>query len=79
MDTRFLNGREDLYSLQMEVKQVQFTQSNHSERILRLEKRAADDAAIKSAWNSPFPGVIGGTGTPSQGKSHFSPAANVEC
>ncbi|XP_044724315.1 ubiquitin carboxyl-terminal hydrolase 19 [Hirsutella rhossiliensis] len=49
----------------MELKQVQCSQSNHAERILRLEKRHADDAALKSVWNSPFPGVIGGT--PQQG------------
>ena len=61
MDPRFAVSREDLYSLQMEVKQVQYTQSNHAERLLRLEKRQADDAALKSVWNSPFPGVLSGT------------------
>ncbi|KAF4968230.1 hypothetical protein FSARC_4321 [Fusarium sarcochroum] len=61
MDPRFPVSREDLYSLQMEVKQVQYTQSNHAERLLRLEKRQADDAALKSVWNSPFPGVLSGT------------------
>lgn len=65
MDTRFPISREDLYNLQMEVKQVQYTQGNHSERLLRLEKRSADDSAMKSVWNSPFPGVLGGT--PHQG------------
>ncbi|RCI15627.1 hypothetical protein L249_3353 [Ophiocordyceps polyrhachis-furcata BCC 54312] len=61
MDPRFPVSREELYNLQMELKQVQYTQTNHTERLLRLEKRHADDAAIKSVWNSPFPGVIGGT------------------
>jgi hypothetical protein len=61
MDPRFPVSREDLYSLQMEVKQVQYTQSNHAERLLRLEKKQADDAALKSVWNSPFPGVLSGT------------------
>ncbi|KAF5026066.1 hypothetical protein F66182_1858 [Fusarium sp. NRRL 66182] len=61
MDPRFPVSREDLYSLQMEVKQVQYTQNNHAERLLRLEKRQADDAALKSVWNSPFPGVLSGT------------------
>lgn len=65
MDPRFATNREDLYNLQMELKQVQYTQSNHAERLLRLEKRQADDAALKSVWNSPFPGVLGGT--PQQG------------
>ncbi|KAK8932935.1 hypothetical protein H634G_07231 [Metarhizium anisopliae BRIP 53293] len=65
MDTRFPISRDDLYNLQMEVKQVQYTQSNHAERLLRLEKRSADDSALKSVWNSPFPGILGGT--PHQG------------
>lgn len=70
MDPRFATNREDLYNLQMELKQVQYTQSNHAERLLRLEKRQADDAALKSVWNSPFPGVLGGT--PQQGMSNAS-------
>ncbi|KAJ3496141.1 hypothetical protein NLG97_g2878 [Lecanicillium saksenae] len=49
----------------MEVKQVQYAQTNHAERILRLEKRQTDDTALKSVWNSPFPGVL--AGTPQQG------------
>ncbi|CEI39365.1 unnamed protein product [Fusarium venenatum] len=61
MDPRFLVSREDLYTLQMEMKQVQYAQSNHAERLLRLEKKQADDAALKSVWNSPFPGVLSGT------------------
>lgn len=65
MDARFPISREDLYNLQMEVKQVQYTQTGHAERLLRLEKRNADDSALKSVWNSPFPGVLGGT--PHQG------------
>ncbi|PHH67494.1 hypothetical protein CDD80_803 [Ophiocordyceps camponoti-rufipedis] len=61
MDPRFSVSREELYTLHMELKQVQYTQTNHTERILRLEKRNADDANLKSVWNSPFPGVVGGT------------------
>ncbi|KAH6888555.1 hypothetical protein B0T10DRAFT_562129 [Thelonectria olida] len=61
MDPRFSASREDLYNLQMEVKQVQYMQNNHAERLLRLEKRQADEASIKSVWNSPFPGVLSGT------------------
>lgn len=61
MDPRFCVTREDLYDLQMEVKQVQYTQTNHADRIMRIEKRQADDAALKSVWNSPFPGTINGT------------------
>ena len=67
MDPRFGVNPEDLYSLQMELKQVQYAQTNHAERITRLEKRQADDAALKSVWNSPFPGVL--SGTPQHGTS----------
>lgn len=69
MDPRFSASREDLYNLQMEVKQVQYMQNNHAERLLRLEKRQADEASIKSVWNSPFPGVL--SGTPQTGMSPF--------
>ncbi|XWW96963.1 hypothetical protein V2A60_004943 [Cordyceps javanica] len=65
MDRTFPITPEDLYNLQMEVKQVQYAQTNHAERILRLEKRQTDDSALKSVWNSPFPGVL--AGTPQQG------------
>ncbi|CAH0052148.1 unnamed protein product [Clonostachys rhizophaga] len=61
MDPHFVVTREDLYNLQMEVKQVQYAQANHADRITKLEKRQADDAALKSVWNSPFPGVLSGT------------------
>lgn len=66
MEQAYAISREDLYNLQMEVKQVQYAQSNHAERISRLEKRQTDDSAIKSAWNSPFPGVL--STTPQHGK-----------
>ncbi|KAM0253889.1 hypothetical protein ACHAQJ_007121 [Trichoderma viride] len=61
MESRFSVSREELYNLQMELKQVQYAQANYAERILRLEKRQADDSALKSVWNSPFPGVLAGT------------------
>ena len=68
MDPHFAVSREDLYHVQMEVKHVQAVQINQADRILRLEKRQADDAALKSVWgtSSPFPSVLGGT--PQQGK-----------
>lgn len=58
--------RDEFYHVQMDVKHVQAVQTNHADRILRLEKRQADDAALKSVWNSPFPSVLGGT--PQQGQ-----------
>ncbi|KAI8959146.1 hypothetical protein F5Y11DRAFT_15614 [Daldinia sp. FL1419] len=61
MDPRFPVSRDEFYSVQMDVKQMQIIQNNHAERISRLEKRQADDAAIKSVWNSPFPSALSGT------------------
>lgn len=60
--------REELYHVQMDVKHVQAVQVNQADRLLRLEKRQADDAALKSVWGtaSPFPSVLGGT--PQHGK-----------
>lgn len=70
MDPRFAVSRDEFHDVQMDVKQVQFIQQSHAERLLRLEKRQADDAALKSVWNSPFPSVLGGT--PQHGEFHFS-------
>lgn len=59
----------------MEVKQVQIVQAHHAERLMRLERRQTEDAAIKSVWNpSPFPSVLGGT--PQHGELidfHYNP------
>lgn len=58
----------------MEVKQVQFIQASHAERLMRLERRQTEDA-VKSVWNpSPFPSVLGGT--PQHGKAL---SATVNC
>jgi len=67
MDSQYLATREELYHVQMDVKHVQSVQINHSDRISRLERRQADDAALKSVWgtSSPFPGIL--SGTPIQG------------
>jgi len=69
MDSQFTATREDLYHVQMDVKHVQAVQINHADRLLRLERRQADDAALKSVWgpSPPFPGIL--SGTPQQGKS----------
>ncbi|TVY55926.1 hypothetical protein LSUE1_G009525, partial [Lachnellula suecica] len=73
MDSQFSANREELYHVQMDVKHVQAVQINHADRLLRLEKRQADDAALKSVWGtgSPFPGVL--SGTPQQGPVHNPP------
>ncbi|KFY42544.1 hypothetical protein V495_04461 [Pseudogymnoascus sp. VKM F-4514 (FW-929)] len=70
MDGHFSPTKESLYHLEMDVKHVHAVQINHADRILRLERRQADDAALKSVWNPPFPGVL--NGTPQQGPVHSS-------
>lgn len=74
MDSLFPVIREDLYHLQMDVKHVQVVQSDHAERLLRLERRQASDAALKSVWSSPFPSML--NGTPQQGPI-ATPTADV--
>ncbi|KAK0621376.1 hypothetical protein B0T17DRAFT_533866 [Bombardia bombarda] len=69
MDPRYIVTPEDLHDVQMDLKRVQFIQQNHTERLRLLEKRQADDAALKSVWNSPFPSVLGGT--PQHGPTHM--------
>lgn len=61
MDPRIPVSRDELFTVQMDVKQLQAVQTNQAERLARLEKRQADDAALKSVWNSPFPSALGGT------------------
>ena len=61
MDPVFVATREELHDVQMELKRVQHVQQLQGERLRSLEKRQADDAALKSVWNSPFPSVLGGT------------------
>jgi len=53
----------------MELKRIHHVQLVHGERLRSLEKRQADDAALKSVWNSPFPSVLGGT--PQHGPVHM--------
>lgn len=69
MDSLFPATKEDLHYVQMDIKHVQAVQNNHDDRLLRLERRQADDAALKSVWGtgSPFPGIL--SGTPLQGQS----------
>ncbi|KAF3064053.1 hypothetical protein GL218_01564 [Daldinia childiae] len=71
MDPRFPVSRDEFYSVQMDVKQMQMIQNNHAERISRLEKHQANDAALKSVWNSPFPSAL--SGTPQHGPLQMPP------
>lgn len=68
MDSHFTYAtREELWRLQNEMKSVYAVQAEHSERLLRLERRQDDDTRVKSVWggSSPFPGIL--NGTPQQG------------
>lgn len=70
MDGQFgLASREDLWRLQNEMKNVYATQAEHSDRLMRLERRQDDDVRVKSVWGtqSPFPSIL--SGTPQQGMS----------
>ena len=74
MGSLFYPTHEELYSLQMEIRQIHMVQSNHAERISRIEKRNANDATIKSVWNSPFASALGGT--PQHGRYPFYPTSS---
>ncbi|KAH7038161.1 uncharacterized protein B0I36DRAFT_237911 [Microdochium trichocladiopsis] len=75
MDSRFAITRDDLYTVQMDVKQLQAVQISHAERLARLEKRQADEASIKSVWNSPFPSAL--SGTPQHGPIEMPPPDEI--
>ncbi|KAI0128706.1 hypothetical protein BJ170DRAFT_342563 [Xylariales sp. AK1849] len=72
MDSRVPVFREELYNVQLDVKQLHHVQTNHTDRIARLEKHQSNETAIKSAWNSPFPSAIGGT--PQHGPLQMPPS-----
>ncbi|KAK4190116.1 hypothetical protein QBC35DRAFT_378647 [Podospora australis] len=72
MEPVFIVSREEFHDVQMELKRVQSIQHQHSDRLRTLERRQADDAALKSVWHSPFPSVLGGT--PQQGPVQMSSA-----
>ncbi|KAM7192539.1 hypothetical protein V8F33_008300 [Rhypophila sp. PSN 637] len=74
MDPRFFASREELHDVQMDLRKVHSIQREQSERLRLLEKRQADDAALKSVWNSPFPSVLGGT--PQHGPVHTNELFN---
>ena len=68
MDPQFsLASKDDLWSLQNEMKNVYATQAEHADRLMRLEQRQDTDTRLKSVWGtpSPFPSVL--NGTPQQG------------
>ncbi|TKX25444.1 ubiquitin carboxyl-terminal hydrolase-like protein 3 [Elsinoe australis] len=62
--------QNDLWRIQNELQRIQTVQSEHSDRILRIERKQDDDARMKSVWGgaSPFPGIL--SSTPQQTPLH---------
>lgn len=65
------SSNTEIWKLQTDVAKMQQVQTDHHERIARIERRQEDDArmrSVSSVWgnSSPFPGVLGGT--PQQGE-----------
>jgi hypothetical protein len=59
MESQFpVAPRDELWRLQEDIKDLFATQGQHSERIMRLEKRRDEDTRVKNVWApvSPFPG-----------------------
>lgn len=50
------------------MRNVQATQHEHAERLMRLERRHDGDTRIKSAWSTASPFPSGLTGTPQTGQ-----------
>ncbi|KAF2218914.1 hypothetical protein BDZ85DRAFT_253228 [Elsinoe ampelina] len=63
--------QDNLWRLQNELQRIQAVQAEHSDRILRIERKHDEDARMKSVWGgaSPFPNVLSG-GTPQQTPLH---------
>jgi len=55
--------QNDIWRFQADMLRLQQTQTDHAERLLRLERRQEEDARVKSVWgaSSPFPSVLSGT------------------
>lgn len=62
MESQFpVATREELWRLQEEIKDLFATQGQHSERIMRLEKRRDEDTRVKNVWGAgpQFSGPLG--------------------
>ncbi|EON64497.1 hypothetical protein W97_03729 [Coniosporium apollinis CBS 100218] len=61
--TAAFTPRDELWRIQSDMLRVHQTQSDHAERLSRLERRQEEDVRLKSVWgsSSPFPSVLGGT------------------
>jgi len=57
----------DIWHVVGELQRLQTIQTEHSDRLSRVERRQEDTSRIKSVWggSSPFPSIL--SGTPNQG------------
>jgi ubiquitin carboxyl-terminal hydrolase 4/11 len=55
--------RDDIWKIQTDMARLQQIQTNHTDRLSRLEQRQDEDSRTKSIWgsSSPFPSILGGT------------------
>lgn len=63
MDERELVTREEIWRLQSAVDALTTTQTQHNERIMRIEKKTEDGRSSKGLWgsSSPFPSALNST------------------
>ncbi|KAK5078801.1 hypothetical protein LTR64_002783 [Lithohypha guttulata] len=75
MDGGSFATREEIWRLQSAIDGLSTTQTQHAERIMRLEKRTEDGGRSKSLWgpSSPFPSGL----SSSQTESTLNPAAEA--
>ncbi len=76
MERQSLATKEEFWRLQDSIAELSATQAQHSDRIMRLEKKADEGVKPKNVWgpSSPFPSVLGSThqGTPRKTTFHNS-------
>ena len=63
MDERELVTREEIWRLQSAVDALTATQTQHNDRIMRIEKKTEDGRSSKGLWgsSSPFPSALNST------------------
>lgn len=54
-------SRDEFWRLQEDIKAMYAKQTDHGERLARLERRQQDDSRQKNIWgpSSPFSGILG--------------------
>ena len=63
MERQSFATKEELWRLQDSLEELSATQAQHTDRIMRLEKKGDDGVKSKTVWGpaSPFPSVLGST------------------